>query len=200
MTPITAVNFAQCGNGSEDSPRLSRFDVSISNAFSAGRIFREATGLFRTGLDGKPAPFYFLGQRSVEAALPCYTVLPIDALASPSQPKIDAFANHLPAIKNKPRTDWRCGVRDYFISHEERWLSDKPEPGTIVLDDESVWQVSPQHVNRTANWVRFSNVRVECDFGRVVEYAYMLVNTSFGQTVRAKYVGTVADSAKERSA
>ncbi len=91
-------------------------------------------------------------------------------------------------------------MRNYFISHEERWLSDIPEPGTIVLDDGSVWQVSPQHVNRTANWVRFSNVRVECDFGRVAECAYTLVNTSFGQTITAKYVGTVADSAGERSA
>lgn len=91
-------------------------------------------------------------------------------------------------------------MRNYFISHEERWLSDIPELGTFVLDDESVWQVSPTHLNRTASWVRFSNVRVECDFVRTTEYPYTLVNTSFGQTVVAKHIGSVADLVERRPA
>ncbi len=89
-------------------------------------------------------------------------------------------------------------MRDYHISHEERWLSDVPVIGTIVLDDESVWQVSPQHMDRTANWVRFSRIRVECDYGKITEYAFMLANISFGQTVAAKHMGSVADSAERR--
>ncbi len=91
-------------------------------------------------------------------------------------------------------------MQEYLISHEERWIKEIPLLGTVVLDDDSVWQVSPKHLDRTANWVRFSTMRVECDFGRITEYAYMLVNTSFGQTVAAKYMGSVADSAERRPA
>jgi hypothetical protein len=49
---------------------------------------------------------------------------------------------------------------EYIVNYAERWLVDKGEDDALVLDDGSVWQVSPQSREKTKLWIRFSNMEV----------------------------------------
>jgi hypothetical protein len=80
-------------------------------------------------------------------------------------------------------------MTEYFGLHTERWLADKGGDGIVVLDDGSVWQISPECRDRSKFWVRFSNIEVRYAPGRLGDYHYALVNTSYGQHAPARFVG-----------
>jgi hypothetical protein len=82
-------------------------------------------------------------------------------------------------------------MTEYFGIHTDRWLADKRPHDTLVLDDGSVWQTIPECRDSTQFWVLFSNMEVRYDPGRLGDYHYALVNTSYGQQAPARFVGTV---------
>jgi hypothetical protein len=88
---------------------------------------------------------------------------------------------------------------EYVVSYAERWLADKRPNDTVVLDDGSVWQVSPQSLEKTKLWIRFSNMEVSYDPGRLGDYQYVLVNKSYQQRASARFVGTVENPRTGRS-
>ena len=76
----------------------------------------------------------------------------------------------------------------YPRAHEEHWLRDKQEDGSIViLEDRSVWEVHASDRLVTARWLRISTITVkhiqkEGDL-------YLLTNTTEEETARAIYLG-----------
>ncbi len=107
-------------------------------------------------------------------------------------------------MRSRNRRHLRLGgirdVQNYLITGEERWLTDKPGPGLLVLDDGSLWQVSPQHLKEIESWVRFSSISVQCDYGSATAYRYTLINTSYDRMATARYMSAGANSAARRSA
>ncbi len=76
------------------------------------------------------------------------------------------------------------------VSGKERWLEEK-EDDKIVLDDGPLWQVDPEQLDRVRDWVRFSRVSVTRNENKG-EYRYAMVNGSYLQEARARYLGTFA--------
>ena len=80
----------------------------------------------------------------------------------------------------------------YAQAHQEHWLRDKQEEGGIVLlEDDSLWEISPPDRRKTARWLRVSTIAVEPIHGQ--GYAYRLKNTMDQETALANYLGQVAD-------
>ena len=81
----------------------------------------------------------------------------------------------------------------YYPAGEEQWLADRRGPATLVLSDESVWEVSDRDVEKIAHWIRFSTITVsEVEVaGRIV---YVLANKSFGMQVRANFLGMINEA------
>src|SRR5690242_17883798 len=47
----------------------------------------------------------------------------------------------------------------YTRTHEEHWLRDKLEEGrTLILDDESIWEVHPSDREMAQRWLRISTI------------------------------------------
>jgi len=56
----------------------------------------------------------------------------------------------------------------------------------VILEDGSMWEVSPIEIIYSAIWLPVSNIIVVDDFGL---YPYKLINTNKRQKVSAKYLG-----------
>lgn len=50
-------------------------------------------------------------------------------------------------------------MTEYFGIHTEGWLADRGKDDSLILDDGSVWQISP-HRDKARSWVRVSNISV----------------------------------------
>ncbi len=85
----------------------------------------------------------------------------------------------------------------YYPDDQERWLADKRADATLVLDDNSLWQVDTREYPKIANWVRFSCISVVWST-ETPSHPYRLINRSFNQQVRAKFLGVVTDAAPRR--
>jgi hypothetical protein len=81
-----------------------------------------------------------------------------------------------------PNRAWGCTVPHYFCE-AERWIADKQE-NVIVLDDGSSWEVGSN-----PPWIRFSSIQVSYTASPTGQFHYVLVNTSYGQQVSAKFLG-----------
>ena len=80
----------------------------------------------------------------------------------------------------------------YTNTAQEHWLRDKEEDGGIVLlEDDSLWEISPPDRRKTVRWLRVSTIAVEST--QKQGYAYLLKNTMDRETVFANYRGRVAD-------
>lgn len=68
------------------------------------------------------------------------------------------------------------------------WIQNVSGGGKIIiLEDGSVWEVSPIDIINSAIWLPVSNIVVVEDSG---PYPYKLINTDDGETVNAKYLGS----------
>ncbi len=82
----------------------------------------------------------------------------------------------------------------YTRIHEEHWLRDKLEEGrTLILDDESIWEVHPSDREITQRWLRVSSITVKAT--EKGSHPYLLSNRTEGENARANYLG---DSAKKK--
>ena len=77
-------------------------------------------------------------------------------------------------------------------SEEQHRLEERTE-NRLVLNDGSIWEISPHHVPTAAHWIRFSNVMVRP--AHEPEY-HWLINTSYGQEVKARHVGMAPHALK----
>jgi len=85
------------------------------------------------------------------------------------------------SLKNKAPTTVYPGVG---TSH---WIQNVASGGKIIiLEDGSVWEVSPIDIIYSAIWLPISNIVVVEDFG---SYPYKLINTDDGEKVNARYLG-----------
>ncbi len=88
----------------------------------------------------------------------------------------------------------------YTRTNEEHWLRDKLEEGrTLILDDESIWEVHPSDREITQRWLRISSITVKAT--EKGSHPYLLSNrtrerthgqitlaTLPGRTSRAKWL------------
>jgi len=81
----------------------------------------------------------------------------------------------------------------YTRIHEEHWLRDKLEEGrTLILDDESIWEVHPSDREMTQRWLRISTITVKAT--EKGSHPYLLSNRTEGEDARANYL---RDSARK---
>lgn len=75
----------------------------------------------------------------------------------------------------------------YTRTHEEHWLRDKLEEGrTLILEDESIWEVHPSDREITKRWLRISTIKVkDTEKG---SHPYLFSNCTEGEDARAKYL------------
>jgi hypothetical protein len=75
----------------------------------------------------------------------------------------------------------------YTRTHEEHWLRDKlEEGGTLILEDESIWEVHPSDREITKRWLRISTISVkDTEKG---SHPYLLSNRTEGESARANYL------------
>ncbi len=83
---------------------------------------------------------------------------------------------------------------------QDRWLRNKHPDGVLELDDGSLWGASVRDHGKVASWVRFSCITVRRDSIARSEYPYSLMNTSYDQQIRVKYLGNVAERKKSGAA
>ncbi len=83
---------------------------------------------------------------------------------------------------------------------EVHWLKDKYNDNVVLLDDDTLWEISPGHRSAAARWIRFSTIRVHLRIDRPTEYCYVLTNSSYGEAVAAKALGTLTDMQQRKSA
>jgi hypothetical protein len=70
----------------------------------------------------------------------------------------------------------------------EHWLRDKQDEGrSLILEDESSWEIDPSDQFITARWLRGSTILVE--FTEKGEYPYLLRNWTEGERARANFLG-----------
>jgi hypothetical protein len=88
-------------------------------------------------------------------------------------------------------THLKAAMLFYSAIRQEHWLRDKRDAGaSVVLEDESPWEIDPSDRSKTARWLRISTVTVERT--QKERYSYVLMNTMENETVRATYRGQVA--------
>ena len=81
----------------------------------------------------------------------------------------------------------------YTRTHEEHGLRDKLEEGrTLILDDESIWEVHPSDREMTQRWLRISTITVKAT--EKGSHPYLLSNRTDGEDARANYL---RDSARK---
>ena len=81
----------------------------------------------------------------------------------------------------------------YTRTHEEHWLRDKREEGrTLILDDESIWEVHPSDREMTQRWLRISTITVKAT--EKGSHPYLLSHRTDGEDARANYL---RDSARK---
>lgn len=78
----------------------------------------------------------------------------------------------------------------YTRARQEHWLHDKDDEGrTLILEDESKWEINPSDRSRVAHWLSMSTMTVE--HTQTTDYPYLLTNLMEGETARANYLGEV---------
>ena len=81
----------------------------------------------------------------------------------------------------------------YTRTHEEHWLRDKLEEGSIlILEDESIWEVHLSDREITKRWLRISTITVKDT--QKGSHPYLLSNRTEGADARANYL---RDSARK---
>jgi len=76
----------------------------------------------------------------------------------------------------------------YQRTRIEHWLRDKQDEGkSLLLEDESSWEIDPADQFITARWLRGSTILVE--FTEKGEYPYLLRNWTEGERARANFLG-----------
>jgi hypothetical protein len=76
----------------------------------------------------------------------------------------------------------------YRRTNAEHWLRDKQEEGqSLVLEDDSTWEVHPSDRSLTARWLRGSTIYVEET--KTQAYPYVLRNRTEGEVARANFLG-----------
>ena len=76
----------------------------------------------------------------------------------------------------------------YEQIREEHWLRDKADEGeSLILNDDSSWEVHPSDQLITARWLRGSTIIVE--YTEKQGYPYFLRNRTEGEVARANLVG-----------
>ena len=76
----------------------------------------------------------------------------------------------------------------YGRIRQEHWLSDKQDEGkSLILNDDSSWEVHPSDQFITAKWLRGSTIMVE--FTEKGEYPYLLRNCTENERARANFLG-----------
>jgi hypothetical protein len=74
----------------------------------------------------------------------------------------------------------------YYVTGSEHWIQEISGGGKIIiLEDGSIWEVSPIDVIDSALWLPTSNIIVVLDVG---PYPYKLINTDDKETVNAKLI------------
>ena len=76
-----------------------------------------------------------------------------------------------------------------FYEHirQEHWLCDKQDEGkSLILNDDSSWEVHPSDQSITAGWLRGSTIIVE--YTEKEGYPYLLRNRTEEESARANYV------------
>jgi hypothetical protein len=76
----------------------------------------------------------------------------------------------------------------YHRTRSEHWLRDKQDDGkSLILEDESSWEIDPSDQSVTARWLRGSTIIVE--FTEKGEYPYLLRNCTESEGARANFLG-----------
>jgi hypothetical protein len=79
----------------------------------------------------------------------------------------------------------------YWRIHTEHWLRDKQGEGqSLILDDDSTWEVHPSDRSTTARWLRGSTIYVEQT--QTKDYPYVLRNRTEGEAARANFLAAIA--------
>ena len=82
-------------------------------------------------------------------------------------------------------------MASYTRIHEEHWLRDKLEEGrTVVLEDDSVWEVHPSDRLIAKRWLRMSTINVV--HTQKEGYPYLLKNSTEGESARANFLSRSA--------
>ena len=99
-----------------------------------------------------------------------------------------SIEKHLGTVDlEKPSKGKRAPPAGYAGVGSGHWIQSKSGGGKmIVLEDGSLWEVSPIDIIHSAIWLAVSNIVVVEDSG---PYPYKLINTDDGETVNAKYLG-----------
>ncbi len=83
---------------------------------------------------------------------------------------------------------------NWLTDEQQRWLQELHPEGILELDDGSLWKIDERSAPTAASWVRFSSIRVQGEITGTGVHCYSLLNTSYGQLVRATYVGNAAEN------
>lgn len=76
----------------------------------------------------------------------------------------------------------------YERIRQEHWLRDKQDEGkSLILNDDSGWEVDARDQFLTKRWLRGSTIVVE--YTKQPGYPYLLRNRTEGEVARANYVG-----------
>ncbi len=71
----------------------------------------------------------------------------------------------------------------------KHWIQKVIDGGKLILlEDGSMWEISPIDIVTTCIWLPVSNISVMS--GKDAVYPYMLINTDDGETADAKYLGS----------
>ena len=78
----------------------------------------------------------------------------------------------------------------YKRTRDEHWLRDKQEQGrSLILEDESTWEIRPSDRAVTVRWLRGSTISVEQT--QSPEYPYVLRNRTEKEVARANFLSDV---------
>jgi hypothetical protein len=70
------------------------------------------------------------------------------------------------------------------------WIKKNAERGKIIiLEDNSMWEISSMDRIYTFLWLSFTNIRVILNDQTIGNYKYLLINTDDGEKAAAKYLG-----------
>lgn len=76
----------------------------------------------------------------------------------------------------------------YKRTRGEHWLRDKHDQGvSLLLEDDSMWEVHPSDRDVTARWLRGSTIYIEETPTR--GYPYLLRNRTESEVARANFLG-----------
>jgi len=78
----------------------------------------------------------------------------------------------------------------YRRTRDEHWLRDKHDQGvSLLLEDDSMWEVHPSDRGLTARWLRGSTILIEGT--QTQGYPYLLRNRTESEVARANFLGAL---------